>query len=605
VQLPDISGLEVCRRIKSAPETRRMPVLHISATYTTEADRLISAQSGADIFLVEPVGPEELITVVRTLIRLRSTEIGLAESEARLRLAVEGAQIATWDMDLRSGNAVWSRRLYQMLGYPLDEEAASWERWQERIHPDDRDAVVAALEETRRDRVPFQREHRIVRADNGDIVWFAPIANIYTDEVGQPTRLLGVVMDVSEQKRVDADRERMSALEHKALSDAEEAARLKDQFLATLSHELRTPLSAMLGWLHLVRSGKLDATATTRALETIEHNARLQNQLINDILDVSRIVSDRLRLDVHDVSPFAVLRSSVESLRPAATARQIDLRVDIDGDEATLRGDAARLQQVFTNVIANAIKFVPQKGKVEVMGRCSRDGLVIEVRDNGEGIEPRLLPHVFERFRQGDGSMTRRHGGLGLGLAIAQHLVVRHGGTIAAQSAGPKMGATFTIALPLTGAPDERAADVVERVREDSHEEHTLEGLAILVVDDNADTLGMLQKAFVLSGASVEIAHSADEALQWFDAGRPIDVLVSDLGMPERDGFDLLASFERRYPERKRDMVAVAASGYARGEDRDRAIAAGFDAHFAKPVDLTMLIPALAELVRAKRANDA
>jgi hypothetical protein len=609
VQLPDISGVEVCRRIKSAPETRRLPVLHISATYTTEADREISAKSGADIFLIEPVGPEELITVVRTLLRLRLSEIGLSESETRLRLAAEGAHIATWDMDLRTGRSVWSPRLYRMLGYEADGADAAWERWRERIHPDDVEAVERGLEATRTVRSLFQQEHRIVRADTGEQRWIAPVASVHPDERGALTRLIGVATDVTARKQEEASRERLLALEHIARAEAEDAARMRDQFLATLSHELRTPMSSILGWLHLARSGRLDPPALERALATIEQNARLQNQLINDILDVSRIINGRLRLALARVAPLELLRASIDSVRPAAAARrvEIDSRVD-DADAGILiKGDPGRLQQVFNNLLGNAIKFSADGGRVEVFGHRDGERVRIVIRDAGQGIEPSLLPHIFERFRQGDASTTRRHGGLGLGLAIAQHLVERHGGEIAIASEGTGRGSTVDVVLPLDADPDEGIEEAPPPAVgvASGAAAAPLAGITILVVDDNPDALAMMAEVFRLSGATVDAAMSAADAIARFGTGARYDALVSDLGMPDTDGYELIDSLLRRYPELRGRLVAIAASGYAREVDRQRALAAGFDLHVAKPIDLAALTQAIVRLVAERRVRRA
>ncbi|HWI15525.1 MAG TPA: response regulator, partial [Burkholderiales bacterium] len=323
IQMPDIDGLEVCRRLKADPATQHIPVLHISATYDEMQGETISIKSGGDIFLAEPVEPLELVTVVRTLLRLRTTEVGLAESDERLRLATEGAGIATWDIDLRTGTAHWNRQAFHMLGYEPDTQA-TWEMWRSRVHADDIVPTMAAVEEARAG-AAFTRDHRILRYDTGEERWILPYGRIHRDAAGNPVRFLGIAVDITERKRVELERERLLELEHRARAEAERAARLKDEFLATLSHELRSPMSAILGWLHLIRSGRLEAGEHARALETIERNARLQNQLINDLLDVSRIVTGKLDLDAQPVAVDAVVEQALNSMRPMSAAKGVAL----------------------------------------------------------------------------------------------------------------------------------------------------------------------------------------------------------------------------------------------------------------------------------------
>ncbi len=449
IQLPDVNGFEVCRRIKGDPATQHIPVLHISATYDEASGETVSLESGADIFLAEPVEPTELITVVRTLLRLRTTEIGLAESEERMRLATEGAGIGTWDIDLRTGTAHWNRQFYLMLGYKADGPA-TWELWRSRVHPRDVDALVSAMQEARSGAL-FTHEHRILRADTGKERWVSPYGRIHFDEHAQPSRFLGVAVDITERKHAEARREKLLEMEHAARAEAERAARLKDEFLATLSHELRSPMSAILGWLHLLRTGRLQEAERARAMETIERNARLQNQLINDILDVSRIVTGKLHLDARPAQLQELILEALDAVRPAAAVKGMAVSHDLEA-LGTLRADAGRLQQVFVNLLNNAIKFTAAGGRVTLHAQRTGEWYRIAIADTGEGIEPALLPHLFERFTQADGSTTRRHGGLGLGLAIVRELVELHGGTIRLQSKLAK-GSSFIFTMPISTKP--------------------------------------------------------------------------------------------------------------------------------------------------------
>lgn len=597
VQLPDISGLEVCRRIKSEHATQRVPVLQISATHVTEADQQIGLESGADIYLVEPIEPEELITVVRTLLRLRRTEVGLAASEERLRLATESAGFATWDVDLRTGNAVWSPHLYRMLGYAPDAGPASLTLWTDRIHPEDRDATLRAFEDARRDEEQFRHEHRIVRHGDGQERWLAPTGMFHPDETRQRTRFIGVMLDATERRRADAERNELLRRESSARLAAEEAAGLKDQFLANLSHELRTPMSAVLGWLHLLRTGKLAPDQHARALETIERNARLQNQLVNDLLDVSRIVTGQLRIEPTSVHPATILTAAIEAVRPQATARRIAIALTLPaGGSPVVCGDASRLQQVFTNLLVNAIKFSPQHADVAVAMRCANAMVEIDFVDHGEGIATEMLPLIFERFRQVDGSITRNHGGMGLGLAIARHILDLHGGTVAARSDGPGTGATFTVSLPLDPELQQEDARPLESGAIPARDaDGRLGGIHVMAVDDDPSALDMLSSMLKLGGATVSCASDADAAIALFDANPRITVVVSDIGMPGRDGYDLIETL-RRNSRARPHLFAIALTGYARDEDQARALRSGFDAHLAKPFGMDDLFDTISTL---------
>jgi PAS domain S-box-containing protein len=596
LMLQDLTGLEVCRRINADPRTQRTPVLHISATYDRARGQSMSLESGGDIFLAEPVEPDELITVVRTLLRLHTTEIGLAESEERMRLATEGAGIATWDIDLRTGAAHWTRQLYLMLGYSPDVPA-TWEMWRTRLHPDDAGDVVRAMEAARSGAL-FDREHRVLRADNGAERWLAPYGRVHPDERGAATRFLGVVVDVTERKQVEAARERLFALEHAARAQAERAAQLKDEFLATLSHELRSPMSAILGWLQLMKSGKLGEPDRARALETIERNARLQSQLIEDLLDVSRIITGKLEIEAKPVLLERVIEAAVDSIRLAAAAKDITLVAGCEVTSSVL-GDPDRLQQVFVNLLSNAVKFTSRGGRVEVRARCEGRSCRVQVIDNGEGIASELLPHLFERFTQGDGSTTRRHGGLGLGLAIVRHLVEAHGGNVTAESGGPGTGAVFTVTLPVAALREPPAPVAIAPGDAAVTRTRSLEKVRVLVVDDEPAAAELMSEILRGERMEVRVAHDASEAHALLGAWLP-DAMVLDIGMPRIDGYTLLGSLRGRLAHERGRIPAIAVTGYAALADRARALAAGFDAHLTKPYGVDELIDALRALVAAR-----
>ncbi len=415
--------------------------------------------------------------------------------------------------------------------------------------------------------------------------------------------------DITERKRAERERERLLESEREARREAEEArreaeetSRLKDEFLATLSHELRTPLTAILGWSHMLRTGQVGGAEARGVHETIERNARAQAQLVDDLLDVSRIITGKLRLDVRTVDPASFIDAAVESVRPAAEGKGLRLGKSVEAGAVSVSGDPVRLQQVVWNLLTNAIKFTPPGGSIEI--RLARAGANVEisVSDTGAGIDPEFLPHVFERFRQADGRITRRHGGLGLGLSIVRHLIEQHGGTVGAESEGEGRGSTFTVSLP--SAPARVDADPVGRAQPTASETmptyvcpERLDNLKVLVVDDEPDTLLMLKVGLSRCGAEVMTAESSKEALDALDAGR-FDVLISDIGMPGEDGYEMIRKIRARPAEAGGSIPAIALTAYARVEDRLQALRSGFQMHVPKPVELAELVAVTSSLVR-------
>jgi len=395
----------------------------------------------------------------------------------------------------------------------------------------------------------------------------------------------------------EQERARLLVLEQGARKQAEEANRIKDEFLATLSHELRTPLNAILGWVQVLRSGKLDETAAVRALETIERNARSQAQLIADLLDVSRIITGKLRLDFKPVDLRRIIDAALDSVRPAADAKGILLEVSTSPLASPVLGDADRLQQVVWNLLSNAMKFTPRGGRVEIRLRDSGTSALIRVTDTGIGIRPDFLPYVFDRFRQAEGSITRAHGGLGLGLSIVRHLIELHGGTVEVESEGEGKGATFSVRLPLRAELAEDPLDQTAAGRGGlfNSPPDLLAGLRVVVVEDEADTRELLVVALQQCGAEVTAFGTVPEALAWFDH-QVADVLVSDIGVPVEDGYALIRKLRARGPDRGGNVPAAALTAYARAEDRLRALEAGYQTHLAKPVDPPELIATVARL---------
>jgi two-component system, sensor histidine kinase len=463
LNLPDLNGFEVCRRIKGGEDTGQILVLHVSSTMTESDARIRGLTNGADSFLAEPIEPAELVANVRALLRLREAEESARRSHEEMR------------------------RLYD---------------------------------------------------------------------------------------------------------EARKANEVKDTFLAVLSHELRTPLHAMLGWITLLRQGQLGPDQVPHAIEVIERNTLAQTRLIEDLLDVSRMISGRLSLDMRPVDVSEVVRHAVEAVRPARGSGGRTLRVRGDDSRNPVRGDAARLQQVFVNLLTNAYKFTPEGGTIDITIQREDGRVMVEVRDTGEGIDPELMPHVFEAFRMGDAGTRRKSSGLGLGLAIAHHIVLGHGGRIEVSSPGAGGGATFRVTLPLGVEEGESAGAAPGRFGAyDACPD--LHGIRVLVVDDERDTLESLALYLRRCGAEARAVHSAAEAYESFTQSRP-HAMVIDIGMPDEDGYSLM----RRFREAAGGDLppAVALTGFASRDDRLAAIEAGFSMHMAKPADPSSVAWAISEL---------
>ena len=540
-------------------------------------------------------GRPALQAVVRDLTRRKQAEQTLRESEKRFRLifnqqfqfmailSPEGVLLDVNELPLRAVGVTREQVLGRLF----------WETpWWDGL-PEMQAGWPGRLAEAARSDGPVFSVDSY-RAADGARVAEASVTAV-RDSDGRVEFFIVQASDITERKRAEEERERL-------LREAQEANRLKDEFLATVSHELRTPLTAILGWAHLLRGGGLGGEAAVKALETIERNARSQSQLIDDLLDVSRIVTGKLRLEIMPVDPHTFIDAAVESVRPAAEAKGVRLEKVTDTGAETVMGDPARLQQVVWNLLMNAVKFTPRGGRVQIRLERVNSQVEIAVADTGAGIDPEFLPHVFERFRQADQKTTRQHGGLGLGLAIVRHLVELHGGSVRADSGGEGAGATFTVALPV--APIHRREEAGARAHPaardtlPAHEcPERLDGLRVLVVDDEADARELLAEGLGQCGAQVTAASSAREALEAM-AGEKFDALVSDIGMPGEDGYELIRRVRALPADRGGRTPAVALTAYARTEDRLRAMRAGFEMHVAKPVELTELIVVIANLAR-------
>ncbi|HKQ08790.1 MAG TPA: ATP-binding protein [Blastocatellia bacterium] len=460
----------------------------------------------------------------------------------------------------------------------------------------------------------IQREGKVVGLANHTLLIARDGREIPIEDSGAPIKdptgqMIGVIIvfhDVSERRLAEKEREQLLRREQTARGEAEAANRLKDEFLATVSHELRTPLNAILGWASLLSRRSLDDQTTRNAASVIERNAQGQARIIEDILDVSRIITGKLRIEPEAVELAPIIDAAIDTNSPAATAKAITIVTALDRDADIVLGDADRLQQIVWNLISNAIKFTPENGRIEVELKRVDAQVEIRVSDSGIGIDPRFLPYVFDRFRQADSSTTREHGGLGLGLAIVRHLTELHGGTVTADSLGRGRGAVFTVRLPLA---DVRVAPALAPQAASTSGDRTaaasallagaadLGGLRVLVVDDDPDTREILRLVLSESGAEVHAAGTSSEALGAFRDWKP-HVLISDLGMPGEDGFALIKKVRTLAPEEGGNIPAAALTAYAREEDSLRARSAGYQIHISKPVDPTRLVAVVAGLAR-------
>jgi len=530
------------------------------------------------------------IGIIRDITERRRAEEKLRQSEEQLRALADSIPQLTW-MAEPDGFIFWyNRRWYEYTG-TTPEEMTGW-GWQSVHDAEMLPNVIERWQTSIRTGEPFEMEFPLRSGTDGAFRWFLTRVVPIHDTNGRIVRWFGTNTDVEELRQ--------------ARLQAEQANQLKDEFLATLSHELRTPLNAILGWSQILQTNNLGESDAKKALATIERSARSQNQLIDDLLDVSRIITGKLRLDVRAVDLSSVITAAVDAARPAAEAKNIRLQILLDPQAGPISGDPDRLQQIVWNLLSNAVKFTPKQGRVQVRLERVNSHVEIVISDTGKGVEPEFLPYVFDRFRQSDGSMTRRHGGLGLGLAIVRQLIELHGGTVSVESPGEGQGATFTVSLPLLPMRRERASDV-PRVHPAAARDGSaagcppeLSGLRVLLVDDEADSRDLLNLVLDSCGADVTMASSAAEAFETIKREK-FDVIISDIGMPEEDGFSLIGKIRGLPNEQGGDVPAIALTAYARAEDRVQALRSGFQMHIAKPVESAELVVVVANLAGRMR----
>jgi len=592
-------GISVLRAIKA-----QYPALPV-VMFTNSGNEEIAVEAmkaGLDDYVIKsPNRYFRLPVAVRSSLEQARQRQALKEAETRYSDLFERVPVGLYRLAPNGKMLEANPAMVQLLGYPDQQtllavqtvdfhvDAQARQQWQQLM---ERDGTVRDFE-------------TLLRTLNGKMIWVRHNARAIRN--GEDVLYYeGAIEDITERKQAEEERKALLAREQAARAEAEAASRMKDEFLATISHELRTPLNAMLGWASLLRSRKLNEATTARALETIERNAKAQTQMVEDLLDVSRIIRGKLRLTTHPVDLVFVVEAALEAVQPTVAAKSIKLEKLYEGvqDQAiVVMGDSNRLQQIVWNLLTNAIKFTPARGRIKVHlsvvsgneQQTTATYAQIQVSDTGCGISAEFLPYIFDHFRQADSTSTRSQGGLGLGLAIVRQLVEIHGGTVYANSPGVGQGATFTVKLPLLeGCRGRREQG--EQGENKTFFPSPLLGLQVLLVEDEVDTREVLTLALEQYGAKVTAAASAAEAKSAIAKFQP-DVIISDIAMPEEDGYDLIQQLR----DWGKQMPAIALTAYARDSDRTAAIAAGFQQHLSKPVEPEELAAVVADLVGSKQ----
>ncbi|MFN6485235.1 MULTISPECIES: ATP-binding protein [unclassified Nostoc] len=528
--------------------------------------------------------------------RQRILEI-LRQSEERYRYLTEAIPQLVWTTNANGECDYFNQNWCEYTGLTLEQSLGSG--WLAALHPDDIQTADEVWSNAVKNGITYNNEYRFKRAADGSYRWQLARGLPLKDEQGFVVKWFGTCTDIHEQKQILEERAHLLELEQIAREKAETANRIKDEFLAVLSHELRTPLNAILGWSKLLQSRRLDQTKTSEALATIERNATLQVQLIEDLLDISRILQGKLTLNITKINLRSTVLSAIETMDLAAEAKLIEVNTAFEPNVGQIMGDSTRLQQVVWNLLSNAIKFTPKGGKVEVRLEEADGYAQIIVSDTGKGISADFLPFVFDYFRQADSTSTRNFGGLGLGLAIVRNIIEMHGGIVKADSHGDGKGAIFTVSLPLLTDESPKLADEQNDLRFLAGNSLPLTGIRVLVVDDDTDSRDFV--AFVLEqdGAFVIAVSSAYEALETITEVKP-DVLVSDIGMPDIDGYMLIHQVRTLTPEQGGQIPAIALTAFARNDDQKEALKAGFQMHLSKPLNPEKLIAAIVQLMEPK-----
>jgi len=605
VMMPVLDGFGLVRELRGDPRTATIPIILLSAR-AGEESRLEGLRQGADDYLVKPFSARELIARVESrleLSRVRREALSREqELRERLQLPFEHMPIGCimFHPQLKTITD-WNPAAEKIFGYQRSEVLGR-NGFEVLLEPGSHVREDQIVELLRKGEMAYSINRNVTK-DGRSILceWHnTPLR----DAAGEVIAVMSMVQDVTERKQVQAERERLLESERLARTEAERATHIKDEFLATVSHELRSPLTAIVGWADVIRHGKATQGQIEHGVEVIRRNALTQAQLIGDLLDLSRIVTGKMRLTPEVVDLAAVIHAAVELVKPSADARTIEISCSIEPLSERVHGDPARLQQIVGNLLSNAVKFTPRGGRIELTLLRAEEHLEVRVSDTGEGIPADFLPHVFERFRQGDASAAREYGGLGIGLALVRELTQLHGGEVSAASDGEGKGATFTVKLPVAARQrephPEASAAVPPGVIPGAAR---LEGVRVLLVDDEPDALEVIQRILEDRHAEVTPLRSADAALSLLAAGASFDVLLADIGMPGRDGYEFITDVRKlgiRTP-------AAALTALARSEDRTRALYTGFQAHLTKPAQASELLATVASLgnTRSRRIEGA
>ena len=517
----------------------------------------------------------------------KRSEAALRASSTRLTLAMLHSGLGDWSWDPRTDLTTFSARSSEIFGM-VPGRVEPWTQIASCLHPDDLERVRQAVTNSVESKGDYDIEYRVIRPTDGREIWVSAKGHGDYDSDGKITNMFGTVQDITERKIAEHQREETLLLERNARIEAERAGLMKDEFLATLSHELRTPLNAILGWTQLLKESD-DNEQLQEGLSVIERNTRLQSQLVNDLLDMNRIITGKVRLDLQQVDLAELILAALDGIRPSAQAKKIQIETRFQPVTESIQGDPTRLQQIIWNLLNNAIKFTPTDGRVVINLRDAENGVEIVVSDSGIGISAEFLPYVFNRFRQADSSTTRKHGGLGLGLAIVRSLTEVHGGNVSVESAGENQGTSFRLWLPAAknqSTASEANPETPARGSTSDAAAHwpRLSGIRILVVENDRDSLTLIQRVLAKQGALVQIAESGLEGLAALK-NHHFDLLVSDIGMPEMDGFALIEALRELPAGQNGRIPAVALTAFVRSEDKRRAIEAGYDVFISKPVE--------------------
>lgn len=646
VQMPGMNGFETADLIRKRLRSRQIPIIFLTA-FSTNDDLMFKGYSlGAVDYLHKPIDPVILKSKVSVFVDLfRKTEIikrqtkeverqatqlktinaELKQSEERFRLLSVCSPVGIFLFDITGQCTYINPRCQEICGFTFEEGLG--DGWLRFLHPDDKSKAISDWKQYIDEKQELSQEYRFQTLD-GATCWTHLRTSPMFSDLGELIGHVGTVEDITARKQTEIVREQMLR-EQIARREAEAASRMKDEFLAVLSHELRTPLNAILGWSRLLRTRNFDEATTQRALETIERNANAQAQLVEDILDVSKIIRGKLRLNWLPVNLVSIIEAAIDSVRPQAEAKSIQLEFTASLLESQVFGDPVRLQQVIWNLLTNAIKFTPEEGCVEIRleekleektedkldddkmlnlaANCNlgnsafsptRGYVQIQVTDTGIGISPDFLQNVFDRFRQADSTTTRAHNGLGLGLAIVRHLVELHKGQVEAESLGEGQGSTFTVKLPLQ---QESPPTVITQSNEATSifQVSNLEGVKLLLVEDAADARDFLSFVLQQYGAEVAVTASVREALLTLAEFQP-NVLISDIAMPEQDGYALIRQIRKLEKSNGTFLPAIALTAYSSPEDHKKSIAMGFNAHLPKPVKVHDLVNTIVQLLTVR-----